>query len=430
MNGFGGLGINPTMFAWYQVYAVDPGDYRHLIAPDVVNQKMMRSRDGGERWTEIPGMTSLVTDGGRLLFRTSMFPIVSALSFCPYDPRLVLAGTREGGVYVSTDNGARWSKIPDSEGVTYATAFHWLSADDAVASSYGRGLWRLRHKWHHPRGDFEQLCEEPCLPWDFGREEGDPPEWDQGILVFDGRVMGVAMKRGEVREIFVSPAATVVTFGDDKAFSIEITRTSKEVGFADVRRGPKKKGWFVKGLRLSGRVLRTAILTDREMARAQAPVEAEEIAMSTASPIAGKPYLTLRTKGADGVAVASPKEPLELRGASFPAGAALHVEIDGQPVSGPDKLEASAEGLFHASVPPPLREGLHTIVVKHGGRVVDGSMFIVKHDDEDADKGQREGKAKKKGKGDRDGRAEKRAPKRAKKKVPKQAKKKAPKRAR
>lgn len=54
MNGFGGLGINPTMFAWYQVFGVDPQDSRHIIAPDIINAKMMQTSDGGENWTEIP----------------------------------------------------------------------------------------------------------------------------------------------------------------------------------------------------------------------------------------------------------------------------------------------------------------------------------------------------------------------------------------
>ena len=47
MANFGGLGINPTMFAWYQVYAVDPADAYHVIAPDVVNNRAMETRDGG-----------------------------------------------------------------------------------------------------------------------------------------------------------------------------------------------------------------------------------------------------------------------------------------------------------------------------------------------------------------------------------------------
>ena len=61
MNGFGGLGINPTMFAWYQVFGVDPKDSRHIIAPDIVNEKMMRSTDGGDNWSDIPALTTLVT---------------------------------------------------------------------------------------------------------------------------------------------------------------------------------------------------------------------------------------------------------------------------------------------------------------------------------------------------------------------------------
>src|SRR5262249_54982693 len=33
MTGFGGLGINPTMFAWYEVFGVNPDNPNHLIAP-------------------------------------------------------------------------------------------------------------------------------------------------------------------------------------------------------------------------------------------------------------------------------------------------------------------------------------------------------------------------------------------------------------
>ena len=47
MTNFGGLGINPTMFAWYQVYAVEPADAYHVIAPDVVNNRAMETVTGG-----------------------------------------------------------------------------------------------------------------------------------------------------------------------------------------------------------------------------------------------------------------------------------------------------------------------------------------------------------------------------------------------
>lgn len=48
MNNFGGLGLNPTMFVAYQAYGIDPGNAFHVIAADVVNQRMMETRDGGE----------------------------------------------------------------------------------------------------------------------------------------------------------------------------------------------------------------------------------------------------------------------------------------------------------------------------------------------------------------------------------------------
>src|SRR5262249_1662996 len=98
MNNFGGLGINPTMFAWYQVYGVDPGNTLHVIAPDVVNEKMMETWDGGDNWTEIPNLTSQVTNAGQFLFRRWIFPNASAVSFSPDDPNLVAVGTWQNGL--------------------------------------------------------------------------------------------------------------------------------------------------------------------------------------------------------------------------------------------------------------------------------------------------------------------------------------------
>jgi hypothetical protein len=147
MNNFGGLGINPTEWAWYHVFAVDPDGANHLIAPDVINQKMMQTFDDGDNWTEIPLLTSQVTDNGRLLFRAPWSGIrsqVTAIEFFPDDPNMVAIGTRENGIFISSDRGASWSKVPGSESVPYITSFDWRTADDIIISSYGRGLWRAQ----------------------------------------------------------------------------------------------------------------------------------------------------------------------------------------------------------------------------------------------------------------------------------------------
>src|SRR5260221_11363625 len=132
MNNFGGLGINPTMFAWYQVFGVDPGNTRHLIAPDIVNEKMMETSDGGDNWTEIPNLTSQVTNAGQFLFRRSIFPQASAVSFSPDDPKVVAIGTWQAGLFVSGDRGGTGVRVPGSEQVTYITSVEWRTANDAI----------------------------------------------------------------------------------------------------------------------------------------------------------------------------------------------------------------------------------------------------------------------------------------------------------
>ena len=148
MNNFGGLGLNKTEFDWYQVFAVDPGNPNHLIAPDVINEKIMQTLDGGDNWSEIPLLTSMVTNGGLMLFRMAgtdqsqaLFPLASSVSFNPDDPNMVALGTWENGFFLSADGGETWTKMPNSDSVPHITAFDWPSSENLIVSSYGRGLW-------------------------------------------------------------------------------------------------------------------------------------------------------------------------------------------------------------------------------------------------------------------------------------------------
>jgi hypothetical protein len=157
MAGFGGLGINRAVAA-YPVYGVDSRNWAHVIAPDIINQLMIENWDGGESWTEIPGLTKLVTNNGNLLFRSNVagieqdLPLVTAVSFCPMDPSLVLIGTSEGGIFSSSDLGKTWRKFVDTNAAasdidrpTYITSFFWETQNSVFVSTFGRGLWQLRN---------------------------------------------------------------------------------------------------------------------------------------------------------------------------------------------------------------------------------------------------------------------------------------------
>jgi len=395
MNGFGGLGINPTMFAWYQVYGVDPGTPQHLIAPDVINERVMESRDGGENWTEIPGLTNLVTDSGRLNFRNWIFPLVTAVSFSPYDPNKVMIGTSEGGLYVSSNNGANWQRINNSEGVTYATAIHWAADDSAVISTYGRGLWRVTPGFFIRFPDFRNYCRLPCLP-----EFYQPPreDFDWGILVFDGWLKGVRLENETLREVFVTPGARVVYVGDVLLSRVKVTQTtSANVGFAGLPSTPhsEQRGWFSRGILLDkdNQPVGT-IFSNRQEKFVPPAIDQRNYASQQQRPPKGsrgddkspaerKPYVRLRTKRFDGAPTAFPGEAMQLSISNLTADTTVEILLDRRPTQYEKKDQTS--NTFTAEVRAPREEGLHSLEVRlktSSGTVVDGVMFFVKHQDE------------------------------------------------
>lgn len=389
MNNFGGLGINPTMFAWYQVYAVDPGNYLHVIAPDVVNQRIMETQDGGENWTEISGLTDLVTDGGRLFFNVSIFPIVSAISFSPQNPNIVVAGTVEGGLYVSTDNGRNWFRVSNSAGVTYATGFAWRSAGDVVVSTYGRGLWRLKSSLRIPRADFEVLCHPPCFvriwPWERVFDPVQPVVFDRGILVYEGRVMGATIVNRVLKEVYVSNGSSVVFSGENRTVSdIKIIHTDKQIGFRGASYFPlaPKGNELLKGLVFDKKNrLKGAVFGDKPMMMFQEK-NLDEKEGNTRSPTADKPYIEISTKRFEGAPVALPDEVITITVRNLKSGTDVIVYIDDKPVS---KARATGEGALKTEVRAPREFGLHSVTIRAANdekSVIDGTMLLVKHNDD------------------------------------------------
>ena len=391
MNGFGALGTTRTMFVPYQVYAVDPGNPFHLIAPDVVNQKVMETRDGGENWTEIPGLANLVTNNGQLVFRMNLlgpafgavFPVVTAVSFSPQDPRLVLVGTMEGGIYISGDNGATWRKIAGTDPATYITSFAWQNANTVYVSTYGRGLWKLRNVRIAIPGAFDELCGAcEVLSMDGGSQ---PPQFDGSVHVFEGTILGVRTEKSQLRELLVTPGSSVVFTGDQKDAQDDIVITeSNGRDASDYEPLPQHpKGWIAKGLVfVKGDMLTGTVYGESEASLLPPPTK-EDYQGSTKSPTEGTPYVHLTASAFYGVAAALPEETFELAATDFVGGASYEVLIDDVALKG--EYTADDKGSFTARISAPEDQGYHRVEVRRAGdkEAIDGSVLLVMHDDHD-----------------------------------------------
>jgi len=382
MNNFGGLGINPSHVTWEQVFDVDPMNTQHLIAPDIVNNKMMESPDGGDNWTEIPDLTSQVTEGGTFLFGDSLNSQASAVSFSADDPRLVAVGTWQNGLLVSGDRGATWSKVIDSERATHITSIEWKNATEAVISTYGRGLWRLTWQLLLALPEFNTICQFPCRiePWNADAETAE--KHTNAILVFDGVVQGAKIENRQLHELFVSPGSSVVFFSDSNAIKVKVSETSKRIGFGNVAPTTVEKR-DIRGLTLNGegRVL-GAVFTERplkiyrptatELNQDNEPVGRRE------SPTAGKPYIDLPTR-------AAPLQSMTLYGRSFSVSEVIEISIDDRRVQ---EASVTEKGRFTVRVLAPRDFGLHTVTARDAQtrKFIAGAMFLVVHQDRRAEK--------------------------------------------
>jgi len=386
MNNFGGLGINPTMFAWYQVFAVDPGNTQHLIAPDVINEKMMESADGGDNWTEIPNLTSQITNAGQFLFRRSIFPQASAVSFSPDDPKMVAIGTWQAGVFVSGDRGATWWKVPGTDLITYITSVEWRSANDAIISTYGRGLWWIHWGLIRPLHDFEQLCKVPCISLPIPPVADPIEKLTQAVLVFGGTVQGARVSSGSLKELFISPGSSVVFFSDTrKSMDIKVTESRKLVAFGRTRipRAPERSKLI--GLTLGARENPIAAVFAEKPLSIYEPSDREksrvtELSGQKGSPTADRPYLRLITPDGPAANTVAPEALIKISGRRFPPGASVEIAVDQMTV---ERVKVGDSGELAVSVRAPRELGLHNVTARDAatGKVIDGANFIVKAED-------------------------------------------------
>jgi len=135
-----------------------------LIAPDVINQKMMRFGYGRRDMAGDTGPDRLRDRmAAGCCSNVSIFPQVSAVSFPPDNSNLVAIGTRQTA---SSCFGRWWShleKVPGSEVATLITSLTWRKRHRSdTFPTYGRGLWRLKWELNVHVPDLAASGEWPC----------------------------------------------------------------------------------------------------------------------------------------------------------------------------------------------------------------------------------------------------------------------------
>lgn len=396
--GFGGLGVTATEFAWYRVFDVDPGNARHLIAVDGIREKVVRSVDAGESWSDLDSLTRMVTRDGAYRFTWAegwnRQTLVSAISFNPDNPNFVLIGTNEGGVYTSSDRGATWQGVPRTDMIRPISSFYWRNWNDVIVSTYGRGLWRLRGtmriRWQSrqsilaPDSQSTQLSTTAQL-------SAQPVS----LMFFSGSMTGIEMIAGKITRIHVAPGTSyLIASDDDKAASdIEVIESPKEIGFVGFEEVPKppQEGWVVVGLTFE----KDGVM---EVVYAPRPVEfpgsrdqtIDKPQPNDPSPTTKQPYIYLMHASAQDGDNRSfkPGETVLVRAVRFDpeSAASLELTLNGQPVKA--NIKWGQGGDFQAEFPAPFEFGAHSIVARQKssrGELVDGATFLVRHSD-DGDK--------------------------------------------
>jgi photosystem II stability/assembly factor-like uncharacterized protein len=144
LNGFGSLGINPTEFLYYNVFAVNPSNPDHVIIADALNKTVKVSHDAGQNWYAENGLTNIITGNGA--FKMSDWggvSLVTSIAFNPDDTKQVAIGTRENGIFFTWNAGQTWYQLKNTTHITYITSITFYFDKTLLVSTYGRGLWRV-----------------------------------------------------------------------------------------------------------------------------------------------------------------------------------------------------------------------------------------------------------------------------------------------
>lgn len=404
MRNFGSIGVFPTEFAWYEVFAPDPVNPQHIIAADALNNKMMRSLNGGDDWFEMTQLTNLVTASGAQKFKYGRLTNVSCISFNPDYPQMVLVGTRNTGIFFSWNNGVYWEKIPGSERIPEVSSFYFENHNKVWVSSYGRGLWKLEFSYRARRTSLLNFCSNgqcafllrPDLFTTLMQSQGAGGGFDQAMMLADGTITGMLVHNGIVENVVYTPGTSLIWYTDEKkidpSIKMETSDNTANKGFSGIDKIDElaKQGYVIKGILLKGNQL-VDVVYGKEPSAFPGDIKKEDyIEVGTKEPeTQGKAFILLSCNNMmNGYCTVKTGEKMILRGINFDKNSPspLQVMVDDKPPNNIKLEKLEADGSFFVEFFAEFQQGYHTITVNQYTAekklISQTDEFMVTHADE------------------------------------------------
>jgi photosystem II stability/assembly factor-like uncharacterized protein len=365
-TGFGSIGLFPTMFAYYPVFAVHPENPDYLIAADVQHGYMTISTDGGKTWKRDKKLTDLVTDNGRYMFGHKRLSLVSNISFDPDRPCRILIGTTQNGAFYTVNGGLTWNAVSGTKNLYNISSF-FFAGKTVYMSTYGRGLFKLDIEEGNLSCDYVQLPEGSTfldrtivVKLKSGEKsifQPDPPDIDDLYcdnctiaLASESHMADIQIENGVIRKVGIAGGSLIHLKSGRQPVPIPF-----EV-FLSKRRGDFSGDSLLNELANDTLPIRGLVLRGNEI---------EAVIIGT-KPIALEEFppavINLQAVSATGTEFVPAGESFFLYGTNFlPMHEAGNVEIliNGEVVL---ETETDEEGSFVTSLMPELNVGTHHLV--------------------------------------------------------------------
>jgi hypothetical protein len=324
--------------------------------------------------------------------------MVSAISFFPEDPTLVILGTVENGLFFSKDRGATWDHIYNSEHITNVVSLYWRSANSVIVGSWGRGLFEVTIRYTLLRDLLDSVCRDCVFTAADSGSASIPtsqfvpaaavlnpkqPKFDEAVLVLEGSINGVDVSQGRLKKLSVTIGGSEYRFGGPNS-RFEFV-TEEHTGFLGYKGLPaadqlRNRGNVIKGLTfINGHV--SQVIYGDEPTPMPASVKLGPVRL----PKATDPHLTdpyLRIFGPDMIldTIAGGEE-FNLQGFLFKSNSIVELRVDGRVQR---QLSTDVNGRFAIQLVAPAHLGPHEIVARQsiGSRTLQAAIwFSVKNSD-------------------------------------------------